>query len=243
MPDARSSRVLLVDDDPAVCEALAAALAPDYACQAAASGAEATRLLTLHDVSAIILDVFLGEECGLDLVPALRAVSAAPILLLTGRSSEEVAIRAVEAGVAGYLKKPVDVPALRAALARCNGGAHRPEDVAARVRRYLDAQAGRVDFEEMAARFGLGEPHLRRLFREAYGSTPQRYLRERRLREAARLLQERGQRVEQAALRVGYASGSVFGKHFRRLFGVAPAEYRRGIRARPPIAPGPSGTP
>jgi len=78
-------------------------------------GAEACALLDAYPIAGIILDVRLGEEHGLDLIPRFRARSPAPILVLTGHSSEDLAIQAVDAQVAKYLKKPLDLHELRRA--------------------------------------------------------------------------------------------------------------------------------
>lgn len=76
--------VLVVDDDASIREALGAALGHTYAVHAAATGDEACAVLRRHPVAAIILDVVLGREQGLDLVARFRARSPAPILVLTG---------------------------------------------------------------------------------------------------------------------------------------------------------------
>jgi DNA-binding response OmpR family regulator len=110
--------VLIVDDEAAIREALAAALADRYLVHTAASGAEAGERLRVHPIAAILLDVFLKDEHGLDLVEPFRRLSPAPIMLLTGNGSEALAKRAVWAGVDCYMNKPVSVSDLRAAVAR-----------------------------------------------------------------------------------------------------------------------------
>jgi two-component system, OmpR family, response regulator TctD len=84
----------------------------------AATGDGACALLKRHPMAAIVLDAILGEEHGLDLVQRFGALSAAPILLLTGHGSEDLATRALRARVSDYLKKPVSLAELRGALAR-----------------------------------------------------------------------------------------------------------------------------
>ena len=91
MPRARL-HVLVVDDDPSLREALEAALASEYIVHTAATGDEACALLSAHPVSAIILDAILKKEYGLDLVERFRALSPAPIALLTGHGSEKLAM-------------------------------------------------------------------------------------------------------------------------------------------------------
>ena len=111
-------QVLIVDDDPAVVEALTAALNGTYIVHGAATGEEAYAILRGHPIAAIILDAVLGREHGLDLIERFRAVSRAPIIMLTGHGSEELAVRAFRAGVVDYLRKPVRVKELRATLSK-----------------------------------------------------------------------------------------------------------------------------
>lgn len=221
----------MADDESCVREALTAALRPAYVVHSAASGAEACARLRTHPIAAIILDAILEGEHGLDLVERFRAIAPAPILLLTGHGSEELAGRAVWAGGNGYLKKPPSVPNLHAALARLIPPGASPAALAAQARQDLDGHlAERFCPAEFAGRFGVSEAYLRRCFRHAYGKTPRRYVAELRIRRGALLLRTTSQPIERIGLDLGYPSSTMFGKAFRRLFGVSPSEYRNGER-------------
>jgi YesN/AraC family two-component response regulator len=220
-----------VDDDPAVVEALTAALKGTYVVHRAATGEEACAILRAHPIAAILLDVMLGEEHGLDLVERFRSLSPARIVVLTGHSSEELAIRAVWANVDGYLKKPPSVPDLQAVLARLIPHPEWPADLAARARRHLDQHAIKpFSAAELARQLGVSEAHLRRCFQAAYGKTPRRYAAEVQIMRGAVLLRATSQPIEKIALDLGYPSSTMFGKAFRRLLGVSPSEYRTGRR-------------
>lgn len=128
-PDS-APHILIVDDDPSIIEALTAALTGPYVVHAASRGEEACASLQAHPIAVIILDAVLGNEHGLDLIERLRAVSRAPILLLTGYSSEEMVVLALRAKVTDYLRKPVNLRELHQALARAvneHGGPPNPE--------------------------------------------------------------------------------------------------------------------
>lgn len=70
----------------------------------------------------IILDVKMPEMDGIDAAKAITAKGPTPIILITGLSSDEMAMKAIEAGVFAYLVKPVTKkqlePAIKLALAR-----------------------------------------------------------------------------------------------------------------------------
>jgi DNA-binding response OmpR family regulator len=219
--------ILIVDDDPAVGEALTAALADHYRVHTASSGEEACACLRTHPVVAIILDAILRDEHGLDLVERFRTIHAAPIVLLTGHSSEELAIRALWSHVAGYLKKPPSLRELRGALDGVLPREMGPSHLAARARQALDAYPPKpFRAADLAHQLGVGEAHLRRVFRAAYGKTPRRYLAEIRLQRARALLCTTDRGVKEVADAVGFTNGLALRRGFRRLLGGTPHESR-----------------
>jgi DNA-binding response OmpR family regulator len=81
----------------------------------------------------VVLDLNLGAEDGFALLPALRAASAAPVLILSVRASEEDVVRGLDLGADDYLTKPFSPKTLLArvrALLRRAGGSG-PEELAA----------------------------------------------------------------------------------------------------------------
>ena len=65
-------------------------------------------------------------------------------------------------------------------------------------------------------------------FRQAFGRSPMDFVREIRLRGAARLLKQTKDPIKTIAARMGYSRRSNFSHAFSEFFGVAPAEYRSG---------------
>jgi two-component system, response regulator YesN len=233
MPAASAPHILVVDDEPSIREALTLALAGSYVVHAAATGDEACRLLRNQPIAAIVLDAILGDEHGLDLVERVRTLSHASILLLTGHSTEELAIRALRAQVSEYLKKPVNLHELRAALVRLVQQAEPPPDPVARAHRHLTEQFDQpYTTATLARELRVSERHLRRRFLEAYGKTPQRYLTEARLKRAAELLRRTAVGIEQVANAVGFPSLKTFSRSFKRAFGLTPSDFREGIGQR-----------
>jgi YesN/AraC family two-component response regulator len=219
--------ILIVDDDPTIREALASALGDSYVVHSVASGAQAFVMLQKQPVSVIILDAILGADHGFDLIDRFRAMSLAPILVLTGHGSEELAVRALRARVDEYLKKPVSLLTLRAALDRLVPRLQRSAEVAARALKYLEAHSSKpLRASALAGQLGVGEAHLRRIFRSAYGKTPRRYLTEVRMRRAGELLWTTSLGIKQIAGEVGYSSVAMFDRVFRGFHGVTPSEYR-----------------
>ena len=68
--------------------------------------------------------------------------------------------------------------------------------------------------------------HFARLFKASTGSSPHQYVIRRRVERARRLLATTDWSLAFIAQEVGFASGSHLARHFRRLLGVSPSDYR-----------------
>lgn len=80
---------------------------------------------------------------------------------------------------------------------------------------------------ELAHTVGTNHCRLNAGFRKLYGTTVFDYLRQKRLIEARRMIQEEGANVTEAALNVGYNSISSFSKAFNQHFGQPPIMFRK----------------
>ncbi len=91
-------------------------------------------------------------------------------------------------------------------------------------------EAGLVDeapLGALAERLGVGERHLRRLFREHLGTSPVAVSRTRRAHFARKLLDDTSLRMSDVALAAGFSSVRRFNEAMRAAFGVPPTELRR----------------
>lgn len=112
-------RILIVDDDEAFRSALARAFSRRGLMPlTAANHGQACDLLREHAaVAACVLDLRLGQESGLHLLPALlRLQPSLKVVVLTGYASIATAVEAVKQGAVNYLPKPADADEILAAL-------------------------------------------------------------------------------------------------------------------------------
>jgi two-component system, OmpR family, response regulator MprA len=121
-------RILVVDDERAVREALERALRLEgYEVELAEDGQEALFSLARHGVDAIVLDVLMPVMDGLETSRKLRRQgNTTPILMLTARHEVSDRVAGLDAGADDYLVKPFALEELlarlRALLRRANGG-------------------------------------------------------------------------------------------------------------------------
>ncbi len=89
---------------------------------AASNGEEAVSLAEEHTPSLVIMDVKMPKMDGIEAAAEITKVKPVPVILVTGVSTDELANKAVEAGVFAYLVKPITKkhlePAIKVALAR-----------------------------------------------------------------------------------------------------------------------------
>lgn len=99
--------LLVVDDDPEICELLARYLEKnEYRVSTAESGRAMMRIMDHHHIDLIVLDVILAGEDGLEITRDLRARSDIPIILMSARGEAIDRIVGLEMGADDYLPKP-----------------------------------------------------------------------------------------------------------------------------------------
>lgn len=100
-------RFLVIDDDEQVHHLFQFCFSGEYDFQFASSGEEALALVEKCEYPVVTLDLNLAGKSGLDILPALRGITPAQkIIVLTGHSSKDSAISAVNQGAFKYLEKP-----------------------------------------------------------------------------------------------------------------------------------------
>jgi two-component system response regulator MprA len=111
-------RILVVDDEPSVREALDRALRMDgYKVDMAADGREALDALAEQPPDAIVLDVLMPEPDGIEVCRRLRAAGDhTPVLMLTARDAVPDRVAGLDAGADDYLVKPFALEELGARL-------------------------------------------------------------------------------------------------------------------------------
>ncbi len=124
---APGTRVLVVDDEPAVREALRRALTLEgYSVDLAENGAQALRAISQAEPDVVVLDVLMPEVDGLAACRRLREEgSRVPVLMLTARAGVGDRVDGLDAGADDYLVKPFALEELLArirALLRRGGG-------------------------------------------------------------------------------------------------------------------------
>jgi DNA-binding response OmpR family regulator/anti-sigma regulatory factor (Ser/Thr protein kinase) len=106
------ARVLIVDDDPALLQALPETLRlrmPDTVVDTADSAAAALERIGSADYDAIVSDIKMPGEDGLTLLGHIREIRPdTPTLVITGHGEHDLAIQSLRGGAFDYIQKPID---------------------------------------------------------------------------------------------------------------------------------------
>lgn len=84
-----------------------------------------------------------------------------------------------------------------------------------------------ISLEDIAKNVGLNAKYLTRVFNTEVSTTPIKYLRDLRIKEAEKLLRETKFSIKEIATRTGFLDPLYFSKAFRQYHNVSPKEYRR----------------
>ena len=103
-----SDKVLIVDDDPAICKLLEKVM---RSCElepaVANSGAQALAVLETNRFDLILLDVELGDIDGFDVIQTIRARNdTTPVMIVSGRSEDYDMLYGLSLGADDYVTKP-----------------------------------------------------------------------------------------------------------------------------------------
>lgn len=130
-------RILLVDDHPLVRSGLRAELEACHGMHVAAeagTAAEALARLAAERPAVAVIDVQLGDGCGIDLGRRIVAQGPCAVVLLTAFDWDVYLVKAWEAGAAAFIAKSADSAALVAAIRKAADG----------ERAFSDAQRARI---------------------------------------------------------------------------------------------------
>jgi DNA-binding response OmpR family regulator len=198
------SRVLVVDDEPMVCEVVTAYLKRDgFRVETAADGKQALAAIERAVPDLVVLDVMLPNIDGFDVLTRIRRMNDVPIILLTARTEEADRVLGLELGADDYVVKPFS-----------------PRELAARVRSVLRrarpvASSARLQFGELVIDGPTREASVRGAVVEL---TPKEFDLLAFLAASPRQVFSRGQLLEQVwDSSADYQDPSTVTVHIRRL--------------------------
>jgi DNA-binding response OmpR family regulator len=104
------SNILIVDDEPNICQLLVRFLTPEgYNCRTACGGEEALKALESDIFQLVLADIIMPGMSGIDLLSLIRLLySRVAVIMVTGVDDRDTGILSVELGAYGYVIKPFE---------------------------------------------------------------------------------------------------------------------------------------
>jgi DNA-binding response OmpR family regulator len=141
-----SARILLIEDERALREALADALSAEgFSVEQAATGGAGLTAFRTNPPDLVLLDLMLPEMSGIEICRAIRSNSKVPIIMVTAKASETDRIVGLDLGADDYVTKPFSARELSARIrAVLRRGAATPPPVGQRLLKVGEAE---IDLE------------------------------------------------------------------------------------------------
>lgn len=246
-------KVVVVDDDEQMLKFLQEELSYIYHVKAFNNGAEALEYVTREPCDLVVTDVKMPEMDGFTLLKRIKSntkTSHIPVVLLTSEVEHKSRMTGFEQGADAYVDKPFDMDELEARIAslianrlRVKGkfsGAQEQKGVIEDIQmkgnneqlmeRIMSVTKERLtdpDFnvEALASDVGISRVQLHRKVKEMMGITVGDFIRNLRLQQAARLLEQGDLNISQITYAVGLTNPTHFSAAFKRYFGVSPKQY------------------
>lgn len=138
--------VLIADDDDSLRHILAATLEKaGYETLRARNGGETLASVKRADIDVILLDIWLGDVNGLELIEEIqKSNSTASIIVITAHGTTQTAIDAAKRRAYGYLTKPIDQKQLLDLVSRAAAATNQTKDVKTSVLPDVDRQGRMV---------------------------------------------------------------------------------------------------
>lgn len=245
--------VLVVEDNADLQGYLRRKLLEHYRVAVSSSAEKALEIVARGEVDLIVTDIALEGMSGIELCRQINADfehSHIVVVMLSALSTPSVKVEALESGASFYIEKPFDLDyllssikvlldrrqALRTAFLdetqQDYSSFSLPGSDETFLRR-LDAAImdniadANLSNDQICGALCVSRSTLIRKVKGLLGTTPNDYIRLKRLSVAARMLQTGSVRISEVCYSVGFNTPSYFAKCFKAQYGMLPNEYAR----------------
>ena len=248
--------VLVVDDSKDMRNFLSGILSKDYHIMTAADGKEAKEIIRTRQIDLVITDLMMPKVDGLELTQFIKKnkdFDFIPVILLTAKTAIESRLQALEFGADDYVTKPFEPEYLKARVQNIlnqreqlensyrerllrlepqKGDDSMPGD--AFLAKLLDVMNKQLDnntltVDDLVDEMNMGRTVFFNKLKSMTGLSPVEFIREMRIKRAAKLLEEQQYNIPEVTYMVGMNDSRYFSKCFKTTYGVTPSEYRKAM--------------
>lgn len=256
-PSPQRFSVAVAEDSTELRDYIVSQLSPEYRVYSVENGAAALKCLHEHNIDLLISDIAMPEMDGIELCRKVRSdvdISHVMIIIISGMNDLSKKIECMRNGANLYIEKPFDIyylkvcaanlldkmnltrKALRNSLSAEDEGAASLSKTDREFLRSVDEvilqnfSDAAFNVENLKDALNMSKSSLLRKFNRLLNTSPNNYIRTKRLLMASQMFDEGADRVSDVCYSCGFNSTSYFAKCFLNYFGITPIEYmkRRG---------------
>ncbi len=206
-------------------------------CGYCADGQKALEKIKELSPDLILLDIsIMGEIDGIELAEYISLFYSIPFIYLTGNSDPETLSRAAKTRHQGFITKPFRpeqlIATIRIALDKVTETESKPIYGYGRFTKIVDYLESHIDRDiklaEMAQIMNMSSSYFCRAFQQETGLSPHQFILQLRIQKAKQLLRQMPQMpIMDVAISCGFTNQSMLNKHFRKVVGITPTQYRK----------------
>lgn len=253
--NSKRATVVIVEDDDEIRGYLENELSDTYRTVAYCDGAEALPNILREIPQVIISDLMMPKMDGITLCSKVKGnvnTNHVPFVMLTAKTRDDDKLQGLETGADLYVTKPFNMEILRRSIGnllasrkimenKFTGKEDQKEQIdnlelesiderlLNRIMAVINANLNNSDLniDMICTEVGISRVHLHRKMKELTNQTPHDFIRNLRLKQAARLLARGGQSITEVMYRCGFNSPTSFSTMFKKMYGVSPREYMK----------------
>lgn len=242
--------LLVIDDEPEVCELLARTFRGEYRVDTVKDPQEGLDKALTGNYDVVITDLMMPGVDGLQIINEIKShkeLSHVRIVVLTASNGELDMLHALDAGVAVYLNKPISLKVLKAQIDRLftpDGSVHadaqltpgtkysREEQKFLReCRRIIEENLLEEDFgiEMLARKLAMSHSSLYKKIRSMTGMSLVEFINEYRICKAVAFFRQGNSNVQNVSELCGFRDIKTFRESFKRKMGMPPKQYIQSL--------------
>lgn len=254
-PQSKRPTIVIVEDDDEIRNYLMAELSSTYRTLSYANGDEALPAILREIPQLVLSDIMMPGMDGTTLCAKVKGnvnTNHIPVILLTAKTRDEDRLEGLESGADLYLTKPFNMDIMRRSISnllstrklmqnKFTGKEDLKEQVdevqmetadeklLTRIMAVINANLNNSDLniDMICSEVGISRVHLHRKMKELTNQTPHDFIRNLRLKQAARLLSKKGQSITEVMYRCGFNSATSFSTMFKKMYGLSPRDYMK----------------
>jgi two-component system, response regulator YesN len=204
----------------------------------AEDGSEALEILNkINIIDIVILDIRMPGLKGTEVLAEIKKINPELYtIILTGYSTEDTAIEALQAHADDYILKPVNLKKFKEKINKLLNKTRYSENLDTdsmeakieKMKLYIEKNYDRIfNLNDISEVIFLSPKYLSKIFREQTGICFNEYKLNIKMKHAKEMLENTGYNIDQIAYNLGYKKPESFIKIFKKITGLTPTEFRR----------------